>query len=74
MELFARFDMLTEKINEMNREAVASSLPYLRLHEYAHYCDLKTFFHNYTRPLRPGPGPRFSCRKRGTRKCQCQEN
>lgn len=52
MELFARFDMLTEKINEMNREAVTSSLPYLRLHEYTHYCDLKTFFHNYTRPLR----------------------
>ncbi len=56
MELFERFDQLTAVTEKMNAEAVARpDTPYLRLHEYVHYCDTQTFLHAYTRKLRLPP-------------------
>lgn len=53
MERFERFEELTRIIEGMNQEAVdRADIPYIRLHDYVHYCDLKTFLHAYTRRLR----------------------
>ena len=53
MELFERFDELAQHIDRMNHEAVQNyDIPYIRLHDFTHYMDLKVFFNAYTRRLR----------------------
>ncbi len=53
MKLFERFDELAQRIDRMNREAVQRcDIPYIRLHDFTHYMDLKVFFDAYTRRLR----------------------
>lgn len=53
MELFDRFEELTGVIARMNSEAASQQdVPYIRLHDYVHYCDLQMFLHAYTRRLR----------------------
>ena len=53
MELFERFEELSRVIDQMNEQAVQKrDVPYVRLHDYVHYCDVQTFFHAYTRRLR----------------------
>lgn len=53
MERFERFEELSAIIEGMNAEAVEKAeIPYIRLHDYVHYCDVKTFLHAYTRRLR----------------------
>ena len=53
MDLFARYDELTDIIERMNAEAVKrNDLPYIRLHDYVHYMDVKDFLQAYTRRLR----------------------
>ena len=53
MELFERFENLSRVIDQMNEQAVQErDVPYVRLHDYVHYCDVQTFFHAYTRRLR----------------------
>lgn len=53
MELFERFEDLSRVIDQMNEQAVQErDVPYVRLHDYVHYCDVQTFFHAYTRRLR----------------------
>ena len=52
MELFERFDELSRTVDAMNAEATHNAcIPYLRLHEYIHYCDVKLFLFGYTRRL-----------------------
>ena len=56
MDLFDRYDQLTRTIDQMNHEAVlAADVPYIRLHDYVHYCDVKAFLFAYIRPLRLSP-------------------
>lgn len=53
MELFERFEELSAHIDQMNRQATAdSSIPYIRLQEYNHYCSMKLLFHHYICRLR----------------------
>ena len=53
MDLFERFDQLTAVMEGMNAEAAKKAdIPYIRLHDYAHYCDVKIFLHDYARRLR----------------------
>ena len=53
MELFERFEELNEIIAQMNQQAVdEAGVPYLRLHEFVHYMDVKVFLHAYARRLR----------------------
>ena len=53
MELFERFDELAQCIDRMNHEVVQNyDIPYIRLHDFTHYMDLKVFFNAYTRRLR----------------------
>lgn len=53
MELFDRFEELSKIVDHMNAEATRNGdVPYLRLHEYIHYCDVKLFLFGYTRRLR----------------------
>lgn len=56
MTLFDRFEELSRVIGDMNAQAVRSrDIPFVLLHDYVHYCDVKTFFQACTRPLRlPG--------------------
>ncbi len=52
MELFERYEELTAHIDLMNAQATAgAAIPYIRLHDYVHYCDVKTFLHDYARRL-----------------------
>ncbi len=53
MELFERLDELAQHIDRMNRQAVQNyDIPYIRLHDFTHYMDLKVFFDAYTHRLR----------------------
>ncbi len=53
MELFDRYEEVNAVIEGMNRQATAQhDIPYIRLHDYVHYCDVKTFLYAYTRRLR----------------------
>lgn len=53
MELFERYEALSSHIDQMNAEATKKAdIPYIRLHDYVHYCDVKTFLHAYTVRLR----------------------
>ena len=53
METFERFEELSGVIDRMNAEAARKTdVPYIRLHEYVHYCDVQVFLHAYTRRLR----------------------
>ena len=61
MELFERYEELSAAIARMNAEAVRDGeKPYLRLHDYVHYCDVQTFLHAYTRRLRLSDAERAS--------------
>ncbi|MDD3336171.1 MAG: hypothetical protein PHI98_11745 [Eubacteriales bacterium] len=52
MELFERFEELNRMVETLNAEATHNgNIPYLRLHEYIHYCDVKLFLFGYTRKL-----------------------
>lgn len=53
MTEFERYEQLNSIVEEMNEEAMRQwDIPYLRLHDYLHYCDLKVFLYAYTRKLR----------------------
>ena len=53
MDTFERFEELSACVEQMNAEAARQAdLPYIRLHDYVHYCDVKTFLHDYARRLR----------------------
>ena len=53
MELFERFEELSGIVERMNEEAVKRpDLPYIRLHDYVHYRDVKDFLLSYIRRLR----------------------
>ena len=53
MDLFDRFDQLTGIIDRMNHEAVhQADIPYIRVHDYTHYCDVRVFLSACTRRLR----------------------
>lgn len=53
MTLFERFEEMNHVLDRMNAEATAAAdIPYIRLHEYLHYVDVKTFWDTYTRRLR----------------------
>ena len=55
MDLYERYEALTAVVESMNAEAThADDIPYIRLHEYVHYCDVKVFLHAYARRLRLG--------------------
>ena len=61
MDLFERFEQLTSVMEAMNAEATKQAdIPYIRLHDYVHYCDVKTFLHDYARRLRLNPAERES--------------
>ena len=53
MTEFERYEQLSAFVEEMNAQAMNQwDIPYLRLHDYLHYCDVKTFLLAYTRRLR----------------------
>ncbi len=53
MELFERFEEMNDILDRMNAEATTNAdIPYVRLHDYLHYVDVKSFLHTYTRRLR----------------------
>ena len=53
MELFKRYEELTGIVERMNEEAVKrADIPYIRLHDYVHYRDVKDFLTAYVRRLR----------------------
>lgn len=59
MDSFERFEELTRVIEGMNREATRNrELPYIRLTEYVHYCEMKTFLRDYAGRLHLSPAER----------------
>ena len=59
--MFARFEELSSRVEEMNAEATQkANIPYIRLHDYVHYCDVKIFLHAYARRLRMSEEERMS--------------